>query len=853
MPRPALTRRRPDTDRAPGRPTPLRPKPDTLTAIHDVDGRARGLPALFRRATVGAMRGVSSSSSMPRPTRSAARLALRAGVLAALLSSGCGFSDQPPDGAIILCGVDDDCPAGRRCDLPTHVCVAPGTTAALTSASFEPAITNGGVVRLVVRADKPLDPATPPRIDFVGDTSPLGLALEATEGTEQRMLVAADEAAEGLYTVARVTLTSVHGAPSIVDVVGVSLVVDRTPPIVRNARIANTPESGAFADVAPLDVIEARFLPSEPVAGAALIVGAVRSEDCARDQDGTGEMVCRLLVAEGVTDGVQGASIEATDEAGNQTSVALDPLVVDTAPPRIVPDAAVLTITEAGRSVTTASPTSDVRLDLVVSEDLGADPTVSFDVEGVRLPLAPVTRSGRRYAFRFAPPTPVPPGTWRLVASLVDRFGHGADVDVELASPFDGGVPFASAGGLCLPPPGQSCVDFDGDGHSSLFSCPDGDDPRDDDASVFPGAPELPGDGVDNNGVAGEGTIDESSGVFVDSEAGDDANDGSRLSPVQSLGRAKALRPTPSAFLYLAARATPYAFAVEADAAGTSILGGLDPTTWARTEARSVLVGDIQSPALLDSVETEGSVIGNARLVFLIRTHASSLRVFDTVFGDPIHPSAFAIDSGFGAIRSFLGRLDMIDVTANSLEAEGDVSGQRVVIRGAVSFRGASTTLVNSVVTGGLAVSGSTLNAVHCTFTSLDGPPVSIQESSAAIVGSALIATGATLVLYAEAVGLTLLGSNLYNDGGPLIRIRFENVPDIDATNSCAFTGCITAAGNISAPAGFTSEFHLGDASAMKDAAAVAGFSVPPGAAADFDRDCRFADGAPDNGADERP
>lgn len=799
------------------------------------------------------MRGVSSSSSLPRATRRPVRLTLEAGVLAALLSSGCGFSDQPPDGAILLCGVDDDCPEGRRCDLPTHVCVAPGTTAALTSAAFEPAITNGGVVRLVVRADKPLDPATPPRIDFVGGGSALGLALEATEGTEQRLLVAVDEAAEGLYTVARVALTSIHGAPSIVDVVGVSLVVDRTPPIVRNARITNPPEGGAFADVAPLDVIEARFLPSEPVTAAALIVGAGRSEDCSRDPDGTGEMVCHLAIAEGVADGLQGAAIEATDEAGNQTSVELDPIVVDTAPPRIVPDSAVLTITEAGRSVTTASPTADIRLDLLVSEDLGADPTVSFDVEGVRLPLEQLTRNGRRYAFHFQPPAPVPPGTWRLVASLVDRFGHGADVDVELASPFGGGVPFANAAGLCPPAPGQSCVDFDGDGHSSVFSCADGDDPQDDEPSAFPGAPELPGDGLDNNGVAGEVVIDESSGVFVDSEAGDDANDGSRLAPVRSLSRGKALRPTPSAFLYLAARATPYAFAVESDAVGTSILGGLDPTSWARTAARSAVAGNIQSPAVLDSVETEGAIIGNARLAILIRTRAGSLRVFDLNFGDQIHPSAFALASSFGTITASLGRLDLIEVTTNSLESESDVFGQRIVIRGPANVRQNSTTLVNSVVTGGLTVTGGTLNAVHCTFTSLDGVPVSIKETSAAIVGSALIATGATLALYAETVSLTVLGSNLANDGGALMRVRFESVPDIEAVNSCAFAGCITAAGNMSAPAGFTSEFHLGEASAMRGAAALGSFSPPPSAAADVDRDCRFADDAPDIGADERP
>lgn len=774
-------------------------------------------------------------------------------VVAALLAActvGCGFAGDLPADAVVLCRADEDCGREQRCELLTHLCVAPNTAPILTEVLFEPPVTNGDVVRLVVRADRPLDPAFTPVVELVQGTPPLGVVLESTEGDEQRLLVASDEAEEGLYTLARISLKSAAGSLSRVDVVGASLVVDRTPPVIRNARVTNTPEPGTFADVAPLDVIEARFLPSEPIASAALTVGGSRSEDCASDEGGAGEVTCRLGGAGRVADGRHLATIEVSDEAGNQTTAELAPVLFDAAPPEVVADSAVVSIIDAGRSATVASPSSDLRLDLLVSEDLGTEPSVAFDVDGVRVPLDLVDRSGRRCTFRLAPGSAIPIGTWKLVATLVDRFAHAADVVVELAAPYADGVPFTTAGGLCAPPPGTSCVDFDGDGRSSVFSCADGDDPRDDDASVFPGAPELPGDGLDNNGIAGDLAIDESSGIFVDSTAGDDGNAGTRTSPVRTLGAAKALLGS-GGFLFLAASATPYSFAVANDARGTSILGGLDPSSWTRSEARSVLLGDVQSASLLDSVETEGTFVGNGPLLFVIRTHAGRLNVFDTSNTDQVHPSAFVIDSAFGSIDTHSGRVDLIDVTTNVISIANDLFGQRVVVNGPVSTIDSSVTLINSVVTGGVVTNRTVFNAIHSTLLGTEGPAFYGADTAGTLAGSAFVRTGATVAVDGNNLGLSLFGSNFTNDGGSLIRVRFDNVTDIDAINACAFTGCNIASGNISVPPGFTSAFHIGEASAMKDAAVVAGFQMPPSAASDIDRDCRYADGTPDVGADE--
>lgn len=783
------------------------------------------------------------------------------GLVTALVAAGCDFSSDAPGDAVVLCRGDDDCPTSFSCDIPTHACVAADATPRLTHAAFEPPVTNGGVVRLVVRADRPLDPASPPAVELTEGSPPLQFALESTDETEQRLFLDADEAAEGLHAVARIGLRSAAGAATVVDVVGVSLVVDRTPPVVRNARITNTPADGRFADVTPNDRVEARFVPSEPIARSALIVAGVRSEDCS-PAEGAGEVVCQLAVVDGVPDGLHAPVLEAADEAGNVANVELEPIFVDVAPPAIVAGSVVLTLTDAGRDVTIGSPTSDLRLGFGVSEDLGADPSIALDVDGVLLPLALEARNGRRYDFHLAAGAAVPAGRYRLVASLVDRFGHAAEEAIELPSPFEDGVPFAAAGGLCPPPPGTSCVDFDADGHSSVFSCADGDDPRDDDATVFPGAPELPGDGLDNNGIAGDLPIDENAGVFVDSEAGDDGGEGTRASPLRTLDAARALRTPARSFLFLASRPTPYSFVARTDATGLSLLGGLDPTSWARGATPSIVAGEVESAVVLDSIDTEATIFSGVTRLVLVRTRAAGLRILgDSNFSDGTVPSALAIDCVLGAI-SGSGELQLIDVAAGSLGCDGgDIVAHRLVVTGLLSVTSLSLTLVNSVAAAGVAAHRSNVTAVYSTLLSSGGPAFAGIEGTATLVASALVRTGSGVAF--DAAGalaapfqLSILASNLKNEGGPLMAVRDvvrEDLDDIHAVNACAYAGCVVADANMSVPPGFTSAFHIGEASAMRSGAVVTGFQMPPGAVTDIDRDCRFADGTPDIGADEIP
>lgn len=773
------------------------------------------------------------------------------------VASACGFSNEVPPDASILCSSDDACPGEQRCDLVTHTCADKAQRpAAVTALFFDPPVANAGLVRLVLRADRALDPGRPAQIELSAASAALTFTLEATTGAEQRLIALVDEAAEGLYEVTSVEVSALDGPTIRQAVTGTTLVIDRTPPVLRNVRVTNAPADGVFADVAGRDTVEVRVLPSEPLRddGATLLAGTTASA-CA-PADG-GELVCAAaLTAATVADGDNSLVVVATDTAGNEATVDVGSIQVDLAAPRVVVDSAALSIRTGGVTSAAATATSVIDLSFVVTEDLGDEPHVVLDVLGQPFPFTLHAQVGRRYSLRLGGGG-IPPGEYPVTASLVDRFGHSATVALMLPAPFDAGVPFSAGAPLSCPlPPGLACADLDGDGRFALSAtCPDGDDFADDDFLCGPGATDWPGDGVDNNGAGGDAPIDESTGIFVDAEAGADANPGSRVSPVRTLDAAltlAAVRRVP--WVYLADRATPYA--APSSGSGAGFLGGLDPLTWERTGGRSIVTGTIGGDGnTIDSIETDASIdLGGtssvvrtfARRVFA--THGVSLTMAHSEIELLLlsgTPSAVVSDSSLGQIQVGSGaRLSL---------------GRSRVRRG---VSGSNTTIVaaNSVFEGPdvvpIACTNCTLVLAHVTARGTGTTAVSVNGATLTLINSLIVAEAGGGDLIAGVRTFTGVASDLFHPSGPLLRLHSNVAIDLAALQACAFPDCLAAESMVSVDPGFATAFHLDAGSAVADLGvvdAIAEHGAPGSVASDFDRDCRYDDGTADIGADELP
>lgn len=773
-----------------------------------------------------------------------------------IVAPACGFKDEVPPDASILCASDDACPGEQRCDLLTHTCADKARRpAAVTALFFDPPVANGGVVRLVLRADRALDPGRPPRLELSAASAALTFTLEATTGAEQRLIAVVDTAAEGLYEVTSVEVSALDGPTTRQVVTGTTLVIDRTAPVLRNARVTNAPADGVFADVAGRDAVEVRFVPSEPLRadGAALVAGTTSSACVPADG---GELACTAaLTAATVADGDNSLVVVATDTAGNEATVDIGSIPVDLLAPGVVVDSTALSIRTGGVTSVAATATSVIELSFIVTEDLGDVPEVVLDVLGQPFPFSLHAQVGRRYTLRLGGGG-IPPGEYPLTASLVDRFGHSGTIAVALPPPFDAGVPFAAGAPLSCPlPPGLACADLDGDGRFALSAtCPDGDDFADDDFSSGPGATDWPGDGVDNNGAGGDAPIDESTGIFVDAEAGADANPGSRASPVRTLDAALTrafTRRVP--WLFLAERLTPYA--APSSGSGAGFLGGLDPLTWERTGGKSIITGTISGDGnTIDSIETDASIdLGGTSSV--VRTFAGRVFATQGVSLTMAHsevelllltgtPSAAVSDSSLGQIQVGGARLTL---------------GRSRVRRG---ISGSNTTIVasNSVVEGPnvvpVACTNCTLVLAHVTIRGTGTQALTVPGAALTLINSLIVAEAGGGNLIEGVHALTGIASDLFHPSGPLLRLSSNDTKDLAALQSCAFTECLVTVGLVSVDPGFATAFHLQAESAVAGLGvvdAIAEHGAPGSVAADIDRDCRYDDGTADMGADELP
>ena len=151
--------------------------------------------------------------------------------------SACTFSPSVPPPAVIHCDSSTDCPAGEQCNVGLLRCVAAGADIdppGVTSVAFDPPSTNGGVARLVIDADEALNPAADPLVALAAGSAALPFTAAEIVGSQASFTVDTAAVLEGAYAIGRVEVQDLAGNTGAIDVVNVSLVVDRTPPTLVN-------------------------------------------------------------------------------------------------------------------------------------------------------------------------------------------------------------------------------------------------------------------------------------------------------------------------------------------------------------------------------------------------------------------------------------------------------------------------------------------------------------------------------------------------------------------------------------------------------------------------------------------
>ena len=635
-------------------------------------------------------------------------------VVVSVLFFASGCFEGAPGNAVLFCASDDDCPDGHACNVGAHLCASGADldSPTLSSAVFVPAAARRGQsVVLTVSSNEALSD-DPPQLTFAGGVSDPGFAASPGNGANEWRfaLLVDDRVAAGTYRLVSLFLTDASGNTADVDV-DAALVVDDTAPIVRNL-IA----TGARSDVDGNNEFALTFDVSEalPPAGIEVQLGGLSTPDdvVCTARGALGVACSGNVTADSVADGRNALTLDLTDDAGNATHVDLD-LDIDAAAPTVLTDTVVVSLRGAGGlPADVLAIGGDATITFVVDEELGADPVVVHDAAVVV--TARVSVDGRRVTAVLSPGLDVAFGAYSVLVTLTDVVGHVATSTAALPAPFVAGLVVGAATEVCVSST-LVCPDIDGDGQARIVAgCapPALIDCDDDDASSFVGGIEIPGDGHDNDCTGGDGAVDEATGIFLRVGADDAVADGSRARPFGTYLAAVAAGVLQAPKVLFASGDVDLGLV----GLGVTLVGGFN-ADWVATGAPSPL------RASSNPINLIGIAVVNVDAINPVTLSGRAMIVRSQVGPRVIMGGgAVAVDVTLGSDLLTVGPTRVVDVNIPNLAANGDLVAVRSRVLGA-SFvgTGASLTLVNSVLDGGITVSGGAFAAFHSSVLSDGG------------------------------------------------------------------------------------------------------------------------------------